>query len=92
MPIGRLGQLLQLGRGLPAFLREPVTVQDARAQIRQRMDERPQRFLDLARRLIFGHARSPYRRLLLWAGCTYAACVMPGSRQCWATCATRACS
>jgi hypothetical protein len=36
------------------------------------MDQRQERFLDLARRLIYAHSPSPYRRLLEWAGCDYA--------------------
>jgi hypothetical protein len=70
--LGRLGQLVELGLGLPRFLREPVTVESATEQLRRGLDARPTRFLDIARRLIYGHAASPYRALLRWAGCDYA--------------------
>jgi hypothetical protein len=69
---GRLGQLVQLGLGLPRFLREPVTAESATEEIRRRLDARPLRFLDVARRLIYGQAASPYQALLRWAGCDYA--------------------
>ena len=78
MAPGRLGQLVQLGFGLPRFLHEPMTAETATEQLRHSLDARTTRFLDVARRLIYGHGASPYRALLRWAGCDYAdleACV-----------------
>jgi hypothetical protein len=58
-------------RGLPAFLRHPVTVDEARARLRQRLERRCDDFLALARRAIFENPGSPYRALLRAAGCEY---------------------
>lgn len=61
----------RLLRRLPAFLRRPVTAEEARATLRDRLERREADFLALARRLIYGHAASPYRALLRMAGCEY---------------------
>ena len=58
-------------RQVPSFLRHPVRADDARREIRDRLEHRERDFLALARRGIFDDARSPYRRLLELAGCTY---------------------
>lgn len=54
---------------LPAFLRRPITAEEARATLRDRLERREADFLALARRLIYGHAASPYRPLLQMVGC-----------------------
>jgi hypothetical protein len=56
-------------RRLPAFLRRPVTTEEARATLRERLERRGADLLTLARRLIYGHAASPYRALLAMVGC-----------------------
>ncbi len=61
----------RLLRRLPAFLRKPITAEEARATLRDRLERRDADFLALARRLIFGHAVSPYRALLRMVGCEY---------------------
>jgi hypothetical protein len=61
--------LARLTRDLTPFLRTRVSVDDARAALRARLATREQRFLDLVQRTIYGHTRSPYRRLLQHAGC-----------------------
>jgi hypothetical protein len=61
----------RLLRRLPAFLRRPITAEEARATLRDRLERRDADFLTLARRLIYGHAVSPYRALLRMAGCEY---------------------
>lgn len=53
------------------FLRDTITLDQARASLRQRLERREADFLDLARRAIFGRANSPYRALLRQAGCEY---------------------
>ena len=57
--------------GLPALLRNPVTLDAARTTLRQRLDEREATFLALVRRGVFAHPTSPYRPLLQRAGCEY---------------------
>ncbi len=51
------------------FTRHPISVEDARAIIRQRVANREANFLETVERNIFGHARSPYLPLLRRAGC-----------------------
>lgn len=50
-------------------LRHPISVEDARAIIRQRLVDREANFLQMVERNIFGHPRSPYLSLLKLAGC-----------------------
>lgn len=59
-----------LARLVP-FLRKAVTLEEARVTGQRRPAARETDFLALARRAIYGHARSPYRRLLARAGCEY---------------------
>jgi hypothetical protein len=61
----------RLLRRLPAFLRRPITAEEARATLRDRLARREADFLTLARQLIYGNAASPYRALLRMAGCEY---------------------
>jgi hypothetical protein len=56
---------------LPAFLRNPIGVKEARAALRRRLERREVDFLALVRRSIYEYAESPYRPLLRHAGCAY---------------------
>jgi len=67
----RLAQLAQLAFGLPGYLRRPMTVDQAAQNIAWRMAHREDRFLTMARRLIYAHPGSPYRKLLQRAGWEY---------------------
>jgi len=69
MNTGRVRQLVRLAGGFRRFARTPLTHDQAVAVIRRQMAERETRFIELARRLIYDVPSSPYRRLLLWAGC-----------------------
>lgn len=71
MTLGRIKQLARMAGGFRHFVRTPVTREQAVAGIRQRMADREKNFLRLARRLIYDLPSSPYRRLLVWAGCEY---------------------
>jgi hypothetical protein len=55
--------------GLPRLLRDPITVERARAALRARFEHRSGAFLDLVRRTVYAHPGSPYRVLLAHAGC-----------------------
>lgn len=66
----RLRQLAILASGFRAFARAPLTRQQALDIIRCQMAEREARFLQNARRRIYDNPASPYRQLLLWAGCS----------------------
>lgn len=54
---------------LPWFLRNPVTIQEARATLDRRFERREEDFVELLGRTIYGHAASPYHALLRHAGC-----------------------
>jgi hypothetical protein len=61
----------RLLRSLPGFLRHPVSLDEARATLRCRLEQREADFLALARRLIYGKWPSLYRPLLQAAGCEF---------------------
>jgi hypothetical protein len=56
---------------LPSFLRHRVSLEEARATLRRRLDEREADFLAFVRRAIYDNPDSPYGQLLGWAGCAY---------------------
>jgi hypothetical protein len=56
---------------LPSFLRQPVTLEHARATLHRRLEWRESDFLSLMRRAVYQRAASPYRELLRLAGCEY---------------------
>jgi hypothetical protein len=72
MTTSRLGQLARQATGFPKFLRGPVTVDRAVSVIRRQLEHREENFLIFAKQVIYDVAHSPYRRLLLWAGCDFA--------------------
>ena len=57
--------------GLRRYLRNPLTLAEARATLRCRLERREADFLALARDAVFANPRSPYRALLRLAGCEY---------------------
>ena len=59
----------RFARGLRPFLRHTVSLEEAQATVRQRMEQREENFLHLVERGIFGHPSSPYLPLLKLAGC-----------------------
>src|SRR5712692_492913 len=61
--------LTRLIRDLPAFLRTPLSVDEAERRVRRRLATRAESFLAFAERAIFAEPKSPYRRLLAAAGC-----------------------
>ena len=61
--------LTRLTRDLPRFLARPIFADQAERVVRQRLEQRAERFLWLAEWAIYRHPRSPYRRLLTAAGC-----------------------
>jgi hypothetical protein len=58
-------------RGLRGFLRHTISLDEAKAIIRQRMSDRESNFLRLVKKGIFGYPQSPYLPLLKFAGCEY---------------------
>src|SRR5262245_37651793 len=61
----------RFGLGLRRYLRNPITIDDARAEIRQRLAQREENFLRVIRRGIFEHPRSPYLPLFKIAQCGF---------------------
>jgi hypothetical protein len=55
--------------GLPAFVRQRISLDEARAIVLQRMRDREKNFLVTLERGVFANRRSPYRALLARAGC-----------------------
>ncbi len=58
-------------RRLPAFLRHPVSLEEARVILRRRLERREADFLGLMKRAVFEYPASPYRPLLDFAGCEF---------------------
>jgi hypothetical protein len=56
---------------LQAFLRNPISAEEALATVRRRLEQREADFLEMARRAIYESPGSPYRDLLTLAGCEY---------------------
>jgi hypothetical protein len=56
---------------LSSFLKQTIRPERATALLRQRLERREKDFLDLAKKIIFGHPRSPYTALLKHAGIEY---------------------
>ncbi|MCX7015372.1 MAG: hypothetical protein NTW86_22940 [Candidatus Sumerlaeota bacterium] len=65
---GKIVSSLRFGLSVRRFVRERMTVEDARAIVRERLARREERFLALARRAILENPRSAYRKMLLEAG------------------------
>jgi len=70
--MGMFADLKMYGRfawGLRGFLRHTLTLEEAKAIIKQRMAERETSFLRLVKRGIYGYPKSPYLPLLKLARC-----------------------
>jgi hypothetical protein len=69
--IGRLKMYGRFTLGLRGFLKEPITLEQTRVLIRQRLQNRGDSFLLLMKRAVYGNKTSPYLKLLNLAGCEY---------------------
>ena len=54
--------------GVRAFLREALSMEEARALVQNQLDRREDAFLECIERAVYARPQSPYRRLLLHAG------------------------
>ena len=70
-PVGDVVSAARFLRRLPGFLRHPLTVDEARAIFRRRLERREADFLELVRVGIYAVEDNPYRQLLRLAGCEY---------------------
>ena len=66
-----LQSIFQTAIALRRYAKQPLTRQEAFNSVKRRMESREQNFLQIARELVYAHPQSPYRALLLWAGCQY---------------------
>ena len=66
---GHLRMYARFALGLPGFLAERTTIEQARALLAERLAHRDDNFLKVAEHGIYGHAKSPYLGLLRRAGC-----------------------
>jgi len=57
--------------GLHTFLRKKITLEEARAVLRNNLANREENFLRVLKRGIYGYSGSPYLPLLKWAGAEY---------------------
>ena len=55
--------------GLKGFLKQRISLEEAKKMVLGRMAERERSFLQLMERAVFGYSRSPYLPLLKLAGC-----------------------
>lgn len=55
--------------GIPAFVRHPISTEDAKTAVRRRLADRENAFLRFAETVLFAAPRSPYPRLFELAGC-----------------------
>ena len=65
-------ELVMLGRftrDLPAYLRRPIRLEDAKERLRRGIETRVPRFLAQTQRAVYGNPSSPYLKLLRHAGC-----------------------
>lgn len=62
---------VRFGAGLPRYLAQPLTLEEARRELGDRLDARSANFLELMRTGVFANPHSPYHRLLRHAGCSY---------------------
>src|ERR1700676_5523941 len=71
MTLERIAQLARLASGFRKFLRPPIGIEAAAAEIKRRLEDRETNFVTLAKQLIYDVPSSPYRRLLVWGRCEY---------------------
>ena len=69
MTLKRMAQLARMASAFRNFVRSPLTRDTALAIVRRQLAEREDRFIHQSRRLVYECHSSPYRKLLVWAGC-----------------------
>jgi len=69
--MGRLAGYARFLRHLVPFLNHPLSLEDAKAEVAERMQHREQALLCFLRKCIYENPTSPYLPLLRQAGCAY---------------------
>ena len=67
----QLGMYWRFAWGLRKFLKEPITLEQARQIIKNRLKDREINLLSMVKRAIYENEASPYLKLLRLAGCEY---------------------
>jgi phenylacetate-coenzyme A ligase PaaK-like adenylate-forming protein len=67
----KLGAYVNFSARLRAFVRDTVTLEEARQALIEQHRAREQNFLSLLKTNVFEYSASPYRNLLDWAGLAY---------------------
>jgi hypothetical protein len=68
---GKLGAYFRFLWGLPAYLNTPISYDEARQALVDRLTRREAAFLSLVRRAVYGNPSSPYLPLFVNARCEY---------------------
>jgi hypothetical protein len=63
--------LYRLSRGLPAFLREKITIEQGQERIKVAIGRRETEFLELIRSQVYAYPDHPYLKLFKYAGCEF---------------------
>ena len=66
-----MGMFWRFAWGLRKFLKEPITLEQARQIIKQGLADREINLLTMVKRAIYENEASPYLKLLRLAGCEY---------------------
>lgn len=69
--LGKIGIYWRFAWGLGKFLKEPITLEQSRQIISQRLQNREQNLLTTVKKAIFENTGSPYLPLLRLVGCEY---------------------
>jgi len=67
----QLGMYWRFARDLRKFLKDPITLEQSRQIVRQRLLDREEYLLAIVKRTVYDNKRSPYLELLRLAGCEY---------------------
>ncbi|MGH2813227.1 MAG: hypothetical protein ACRDI1_11040, partial [Actinomycetota bacterium] len=66
---GSVRSYAAFGLAIPGFVKTRLTLEEARARVKQRLHTREHRFLEVVERCIYANPGSPYLPLLDVAGC-----------------------
>jgi len=67
----QIGMYWRFAWELRKFLGEPITLEQSRQTIKQRLGDRDKNLLTIVKRTIYENKKSPYLKLLNFAGCEY---------------------
>jgi hypothetical protein len=67
--LGVWRQHLRFALGFPAYARERITPEQARTEVRRRLEGREEHLRSWVRRVVFELGKTPYAALFRWAGC-----------------------